>query len=781
MSNFANVYVGSAPNDLTGDTLRHAFEIINLNFANIANGDANITISSPVSSVAGKTGAVYLQVNDVLGAASLANVIAQTNAANTYANVLYATTTSSITANIYAQVEANLATTIAGIASDLVTSGDLLSDVYADIDLVNANVTAANAHISWLTASLGGVTSSVGLLVAANIVQDANLGTATTNISALQDGAIASNSAIATNTNRVNAANVRITVLDANLGVASNNINTLIANAAAQNYALNTLTSNASIQANQIHVLDANLGTATTNITTLLANAGAQSAALTTLTINAASQATQIKSIQANLGTATITISSLLDDSAAQEAEILDLQNNASIQSAQIRTLDANLGIATITNGTQVTAINNLSDRVNAANLAIIQSNVDVVSYVNTLNSAQVTANTIQALALEQIFGNLDFQYSEIRRGWANAATQGLQIQGLIANIGAGNAVTLSYISTNNANVLVLSNQLANVQAGLIAANIYTVGSTTYANASVTAANIEINNLRANITAANLLIAPVSNLHAISSSILPTSSNTYSLGSSTQQWNEIYSSGNIQTTSYMLSGISLLTPLVEAGTLNANAALIYGDAIVGNIHTLNDYSVATLANIITTNGVFWANGSPYVTSNSPIGNVVFTDTTISTADGTTYGIILNSAGSGEIAMQDYVGINNLNPGYWLHIGDGSAGAVNNTGNISVDFNNGTDAAKGSVIFDYAWWQNSEGNNNRGTGNHTHFGIYKNDETHNNKFIEFEYASGNVSLGNIAYTMGNSQNWTTAVTTVGEALDQLAARLKAAGF
>ena len=35
MSTFANVYVGSAPNDLTGDTLRHAFEIINLNFANI--------------------------------------------------------------------------------------------------------------------------------------------------------------------------------------------------------------------------------------------------------------------------------------------------------------------------------------------------------------------------------------------------------------------------------------------------------------------------------------------------------------------------------------------------------------------------------------------------------------------------------------------------------------------------------------------------------------------------------------------------------------------------
>ena len=37
---------------------------------------------------------------------------------------------------------------------------------------------------------------------------------------------------------------------------------------------------------------------------------------------------------------------------------------------------------------------------------------------------------------------------------------------------------------------------------------------------------------------------------------------------------------------------------------------------------------------------------------------------------------------------------------------------------------------------------------------------------------------NVGLG--PYIMGNSQNWTSAVTTIGAALDQLAARLKASG-
>lgn len=65
MSNFANVYTGTAPNDLTGDPLRNAFNKINNNFANIAAGT-----TGAVSSVAGRTGNIVLTVNDVAGAAS---------------------------------------------------------------------------------------------------------------------------------------------------------------------------------------------------------------------------------------------------------------------------------------------------------------------------------------------------------------------------------------------------------------------------------------------------------------------------------------------------------------------------------------------------------------------------------------------------------------------------------------------------------------------------------------------------------------------------------------
>jgi hypothetical protein len=227
--------------------------------------------------------------------------------------------------------------------------------------------------------------------------------------------------------------------------------------------------------------------------------------------------------------------------------------------------------------------------------------------------------------------------------------------------------------------------------------------------------------------------------------------------------------------------------------LNSNTALIYSEAIVGNIRTVDSFGQANLGNIITSSGIFWANGINYSESFTSAGNLTFSDTTIGTAGGTSNGIILNSAGSGEIAIQDYTGINNTNPGYWLHIGDGSPGTGDNTGNISIDFRNNTGTQRGSTILGYAWWDSaSTGTDNRGTGPHTHVGIYKNDDTFDNKFIEFNYTSGNANVGNItarsltvltnvSYTMANYQNWTSNVSTVGGAMDQLAARLKAAGF
>ncbi len=185
------------------------------------------------------------------------------------------------------------------------------------------------------------------------------------------------------------------------------------------------------------------------------------------------------------------------------------------------------------------------------------------------------------------------------------------------------------------------------------------------------------------------------------------------------------------------------------------------DAIIVDRQSLAVNVVATLTagNIVTTNGLFWSNGVAYSSGGAAsTGNITFSDTTISTAGGAGQGIILNSAGSGEIAMLDYVGLNNTNPGYWLHIGDGAPGAVNNTGNISIDYNNGLDSSRASTIIGYAWWDaGGNGNNNRGIGAHRQFGIYKNDDLYTTKYLEIDLNSGNANLTNIAVSRVTTTN------------------------
>ena len=811
MPAFANVYLGAAPNDLTGDTLRHAFEIINLNFANITSGNANITVNAPVRTVAGRTGNVTLYTNDILGAASLANVIAQTNAANVYANTLYATTTSNITANVYAQVSANLSSNIASIANALIVSGAVLAPVNANVAQTNANVTAANLRIQNIEANLGGVNTSVTSLVASNVSLNANLGTATTNITTLLANASTQSSDIATNTNRVTAANARIVTLDANLGTATTNITTLLANAATQAATLETLTANAAAQSLSLAVLTVNassqadtLGTLVANtvaqqttIAALQGNAQVQVAELIALAANSATQGGQINTINANLGTATTNIVGLQSNVASLQANLAPvgaLQANDAVQATQIRALDANLGLATTNIATGVTETNALRANITAANAAIVTANTGMKSYVDTRDdfiTSSWTANAvIQAVQIGVLNANLGTATNNITVLLSNANTQSANIDSIWANITTQIVLGSIYRIYANANAATQSTSIIGIQANLGAYQLY-------ANANINNHTNSINNINANLgsfqTYVTSTYSPVANLNGVVGNLIPVTSNVYSIGSTSKQWKELFTGGNIQSGSYILAGTSVQSPLTETGNLTANTTLIYSQAIVGNIRTVDAFGLANLGNIITTQGIFWANGTNYSSSFTTAGNLTFSDTTIGTAGGASNGIILNSAGSGEIAIQDYTGINNTNPGYWLHIGDGSPGTGDNTGNISIDFRNNTGTQRGSTILGYAWWDSaSTGTDNRGTGAHSHFGIYKNDDTFDNKFIEFNYTSGNANVGNItarsltvltnvSYTMANYQNWTSNVSTVGGAMDQLAARLKAAGF
>jgi hypothetical protein len=77
---FANVNIGATPGDGTGDPLRTAFEKINQNFANIANG--SITVTSPVQSVAGRSGNIILTINDIIGGNTVGQSYTMGNTAN---------------------------------------------------------------------------------------------------------------------------------------------------------------------------------------------------------------------------------------------------------------------------------------------------------------------------------------------------------------------------------------------------------------------------------------------------------------------------------------------------------------------------------------------------------------------------------------------------------------------------------------------------------------------------------------------------------------------------
>jgi uncharacterized coiled-coil protein SlyX len=644
-------------------------------------------------------------------------------------------------------------------------------------------------------------------LVSANISLSANLGTATTDITALQAGATAANTNISTNTNRVTAANARIVTLDANLGTATTNISTLVANSAAQWTDLTLLQANAATQSLSLAVLTVNaasqadtLGTLVANtvaqqvtIASLQANAQVQVAELIALEANSATQGAQINAINANLGTATNNIVGLQSDVASLQANLAPvgaLQANDAVQATQIRALDANLGFATTNIATGVTETNNLRANITASNAAIVTANTDMKSYVDTVTTAWTANAVTQTVQINTINSNLGTATTNITTLFANAAGQAEQLDFLLANVSTSAIAANIFRTVSNANAASQQTQINNLTINLSSYQ-------NYANANIDSQTSAISTLNANLgayqTYVNSTYSPVSNLNAVVGNLIPVTSNAYSIGSDSKKWNQLFTGGNIQSATFILAGSSVQSPLMEAGNLTSNTSLIYVEAIVGNIRTVDAFGVANLGNVITTSGIFWANGTNYSESFTTAGNLTFSDTTIGTVGGTGSGIILNSAGAGEIAMQDYVGINNTNPGYWLHVGDGSPGTGDNTGNISIDFRNNTGTQRGSTILGYAWWDAaSTGTDNRGTGPHTHVGIYKNDDTFDNRFIEFNYTSGNATVGNltatsltvltnVAYTMANYQNWTSNVSTVGAALDQLASRLKAAGF
>jgi hypothetical protein len=377
---FANVDIGNAPADGTGDPLRTAFSKINQNFANIATG--LIPINAPVRTVAGRIGNVTLTSNDIIGGISRANVQAMVNAANTASRAY----TDQAIQNIVNDAPA-LLDTLGEIAANLSTGSSVSTAILNSITNINANVTAANLTISSLVSNAAGQQNSINAI-------GTNLDVATTNITTLFSNAAGQSEAIVS--------------LQSNAAIQAAILDLLTGNAVSQAQTLDFLTGNASIQSLELQTLVTNAAAQQDSLTTLTANAAAQTQELMSLLSNAASQTTAIDNINqelsliantsaatdANIGTLRLDLNQLSSNVDVVIGDVSTLTSNLSLVSGGLSSLNQTVGVIDANLGVQVNELSSINANVTAANLAItVLQNAGYIT-ANTANVVSVNGQT---------------------------------------------------------------------------------------------------------------------------------------------------------------------------------------------------------------------------------------------------------------------------------------------------------------------------------------------------------------------------------------------------
>lgn len=619
-------------------------------------------------------------------------------------------------ANILAQGNA-----VAGVSSVAGRTGNVVltvNDVSGAVSLgyVNTAITAGNTFV---TQSIASAYSNIASSVYANV--STNL---SGNIATVAEAIVANlglSSQITAVSANVTAANSAISSISANLGTATTNISALLAdNSATQ----------------------ANLGTATTNITALFSNAAGQATQLSTNSTNITAANTAISAISANLGGVVVEIVALQSNTATLASEINLVNANVTSANAYIVTL---LGNAATVAG----SINALNASIAAANLAITNSNF-ITTYELQANLTAANTN------ISTNATNLGLINANVTAANAAIATNTANISVLVANAGA-QATTLNSIGANlgtaTTNISALLADNASTQANI--GNIVTNVSTLFSNASTQSTAITLVN--ANVTAANAAIATIqSNIGNTYSYVVATDA---AITAANASINNILN-GNIFATVSNLNNTNSALAATNANISAANTAINTNASTINVINTSVNKLIAnvttgyiTVAGNITSGGdvigagFFWANGVSLVNSIVEVvnssGNLQIVNESITST-------------TGKMDLVGYVGINNANPGATLSVGDGTSTASNNTGNIDIGFSNGNVSYPyhGDVTFDWDWYDGNVAGTNSSGGRHANFGLYKQDdggEYFSQPLITFNYASGNVTVGNINST------------------------------
>lgn len=566
--------------------------------------------------------------------------------------------------------------------------------------------------------------------------------------------------------------NVILTVNDV-IGAASN-ASVISANTAMKNYVDDRAYGNSQVAAylptsSIIIGINANITAANASINSLVSNAAIQSALLDTLTGNAATQSTVLDTLTANAAAQGASLSTLLSNAATQEASLSSLVGNAATQSLAITSADANLGTATtnITSllsnaASQAVSINVINANIGAANAAIVTLQTLVYNDANVsawlpVYTGNIGADTITAATLS---GNL-----------SPGAQDGISSVGTLDNL------IVAGVTTLQGNLVLTSSQI-------ISGNTYISGNVSFGSNRTTIDSEHISTTTKHI----VLVSDVTNdADALGAGVLtPFSSWTYNHTFDSWQSNvnlmpavhdtlDIGSDTGVKWRSGHFGNIygNIITPfqgqITSVGNLSqievSGNATFYSSVITGNLRPRAN-SVNSLGTVdhqwkdlwVSSNTIY-IGGSALTVSNGALslgGNVV---------GGETYG----NTQVGEY-LANFPGIINFTA---------SPAIIENLGNISTAnayvFNTitvnklefvdssahplaiGALTSVGNIVFSDSTYQTSGyGNSQVSAYLPTYF-------------------------GNLAYTMGNYQNWTSNVTTISSALDQLAERLKAAGF
>ena len=315
-----------------------------------------------------------------------------------------------------------------------------------------------------------------------------------------------------------------------------------------------------------------------------------------------------IATINANIGSfytyANATYSTIAN-ATSQESEISSLRSNITAANSAIATINANIGsfytyanatYSTIANATsQESEISSLRANIIAANtqIQIISANLgSFETYANATYQTQASAysNTNVASYLPVYSGN-------IRAGNITIVTNLYSNDIIATNVAIeGDSIIYGNLTVNGNTTIINSNTVVTNDKVLILANNQSTGAT------VNGAGLQVGSP----AVGTFLYNNTSTSWQSSLSIAPSANATYSLGSSTLQWNNAYAHH------FIGDGSQLVNLPQQSGTYsNANVASY-----------LPTYSgVLTAGNITTTNGVYWSNGAPYSSGGSFTGNL----------------------------------------------------------------------------------------------------------------------------------------------------------------